>query len=80
MRFLALLALALPLLAAPDPILIDINPTAGSHSSPTAAVGLNGAYYFTAFEPTTGKRHLRGAYMEREEVLSRIRVLRRTVG
>lgn len=30
-----------------------------------------------AFEPTTGKRHLRGAYMEREEVLSRIRVLRR---
>ena len=33
-----------------------------------------------AFEPTTGKRHLRGAYMEREEVLSRIRVLRRSVG
>ncbi len=30
-----------------------------------------------AFEPTTGRRHLRGAYMDREEVLSRIRVLSR---
>jgi len=31
-----------------------------------------------AFAATTGLRHLQGAYMEREEVASRIRVLRRT--
>ncbi len=33
----------------------------------------------TAFDDTTGKRALKGCYMEREEVLSRIRVLRRAM-
>ena len=32
-----------------------------------------------AFEPGTGRRHLQGAYVEHEEVVSRIRTLRRTI-
>jgi gamma-butyrobetaine dioxygenase len=32
-----------------------------------------------AFEPGSGRRHLQGAYVEYEEVVSRIRTLRRTI-
>jgi gamma-butyrobetaine dioxygenase len=34
----------------------------------------------TAFDPSTGKRHLQGCYVDRDELVSRIRVLERSVG
>lgn len=32
-----------------------------------------------AFEPSTGRRHLQGAYLEHEEVSSRVLTLRRNI-
>jgi hypothetical protein len=31
----------------------------------------------TAFDPSTGRRHLQGCYVDRDELLSRIRILER---
>jgi gamma-butyrobetaine dioxygenase len=34
----------------------------------------------SAFDPTSGDRHLQGCYIDTDELLSRIRVLRRVYG
>ena len=34
----------------------------------------------TEFDPSSGKRHLQGCYVDRDELMSRIRVLERTIG